>query len=185
MVMSLPQQTAIAACGRASVELARDDWEAAARTASGTMALGESSGNPLVAARARALLGTALGAAGESARAIALLDHAERTFSAFGALREADAVALELRRLGRRRQRRPRARYRTTNIGGLSARERQVAVLVAAGKRNRDVAAALFVSEKTVESHLARIYDKLGVNSRAALASIVATEPVTEARDRV
>ena len=48
--------------------------------------------------------------------------------------------------------------------------------LVAAGKRNRDVAAALFLSEKTVESHLARIYDKLGVRSRAALATIIAGE---------
>ena len=45
---------------------------------------------------------------------------------------------------------------------------------MASGKRNREVAAALFLSEKTVESHLARIYDKLGVRSRAALATILA-----------
>ena len=58
--------------------------------------------------------------------------------------------------------------------GALSPREAEIATLVAAGKRNRDVAAALFLSEKTVESHLARIYDKLGVHSRAALATIIA-----------
>jgi DNA-binding NarL/FixJ family response regulator len=41
---------------------------------------------------------------------------------------------------------------------------------VAAGKTNRDVASTLFLSEKTVESHLARIYSKLDVHSRSALS---------------
>jgi DNA-binding CsgD family transcriptional regulator len=58
----------------------------------------------------------------------------------------------------------------------LSPRELEVAMLVAAGRRNREVAAALFLSEKTIESHLARIYDKLGVRSRAALATILAAD---------
>jgi DNA-binding NarL/FixJ family response regulator len=53
---------------------------------------------------------------------------------------------------------------------------------VAQGKRNREVAAALFVSEKTVESHLARIYDKLGVRSRAALASILSNREMSPTR---
>jgi len=56
-------------------------------------------------------------------------------------------------------------------------------MLVAAGKRNREVAAALFLSEKTVESHLARIYDKLGVRSRAALATILAGDDYAPAGD--
>ena len=61
-------------------------------------------------------------------------------------------------------------------MAGLSSREREVAARVASGKTNREVAAALFLSEKTIGSHLARIYDKLGVHSRAALAAIVARE---------
>jgi DNA-binding NarL/FixJ family response regulator len=44
----------------------------------------------------------------------------------------------------------------------------QVLRLVAAGKTNRDIAAALFISEKTVARHLSNIFDKLGVSSRAA-----------------
>ena len=68
-------------------------------------------------------------------------------------------------------------------MDALSAREREVAMLVATGKRNREVAAALFLSEKTVESHLARIYDKLGVRSRAALATILAAAGYAPAAD--
>ncbi|MGO1562684.1 two-component system response regulator [Actinomycetales bacterium JB111] len=52
--------------------------------------------------------------------------------------------------------------------GALSAREREVLVLVARGGSNRSIAEALFVSEATVKTHLAHIYDKLGVSDRAA-----------------
>jgi FixJ family two-component response regulator len=48
-----------------------------------------------------------------------------------------------------------------------------VAELAASGMTNRDVAAALFISPKTVESNLARIYRKLGINSRAELGRLV------------
>ena len=53
---------------------------------------------------------------------------------------------------------------------GLTAAERRVATLVAAGRTNREVAAALFLGERTVASHLTRIYAKLGVRSRTELA---------------
>ena len=52
----------------------------------------------------------------------------------------------------------------------LSDREREVAELVAQGMKNREVAAELFLSHKTVERHLARIFDKLGVSSRVGVA---------------
>jgi len=52
----------------------------------------------------------------------------------------------------------------------LTAAERRVAGLVAADASNRDAAAALFVSVRTVETHVASIYRKLGVRTRAELA---------------
>jgi DNA-binding CsgD family transcriptional regulator len=56
-------------------------------------------------------------------------------------------------------------------MGGLTAREREVARLVAAGKSNRAIAAELVVSERTVESHVTNILGKLGFTSRAQIAA--------------
>jgi DNA-binding CsgD family transcriptional regulator len=53
---------------------------------------------------------------------------------------------------------------------GLTAAERRVAMLVAEGRTNREVAAALFLGERTVETHLSHVYAKLGVRSRTELA---------------
>src|SRR5919197_1552185 len=58
----------------------------------------------------------------------------------------------------------------------LSTREREVAEQVAAGKTNRAIADALFLSQKTVESHLARIYDKIDARSRVTLAALITRE---------
>jgi ATP/maltotriose-dependent transcriptional regulator MalT len=172
---SLPQRTATAVCARAAVLLAGDDAEGAVAAAREAIPLADSTGNPLLGARARALLGSALRRMGELDRAIPELEYAERTLSEAGALREADAAAQELRRLGWRGPRRARGGAGGRGLA-LTPRELEVAGLVASGKRNRQVAAALFLSEKTVESHLARIYDKLGVRTRAALATILAAD---------
>jgi DNA-binding CsgD family transcriptional regulator len=56
----------------------------------------------------------------------------------------------------------------------LTPGEQQVAELAALGMRNRDVAAALFISPKTVDSNLARIYRKLDIHSRAELGRLMA-----------
>jgi ATP/maltotriose-dependent transcriptional regulator MalT len=173
---SLPQRTANALVGRAAALLAGERPADAAASAEEAMALARVAGNPLLGARAQALFGTALGRLGERDRAVAELETAERALFAVGALGAADGAAQELRRLGLRKPRRARPASAGKATGPLSAREREVATLVAAGNRNRDVAATLFLSEKTVESHLARIYDKLGVRSRAALAGIIAGE---------
>jgi ATP/maltotriose-dependent transcriptional regulator MalT len=173
---SLPQRTATALSASAAVLLARADPAGAIEKAREAIALAASAGNPLLSARARAVEGTAHGHRGETQEGIAELAQAERTLLECGAMREANAAARELRRLGHRRPRRIRAAPRGTRRDALSPRETEIATLVAEGKRNRDVAAALFLSEKTVESHLARIYDKVGVHSRAALAAIIARE---------
>ena len=109
------------------------------------------------------------------------LEQAESVLSARGARREADAAVRALRHLGRRVSRRARSPAKRAGLAQLSAREREVADRVASWSTNREVAAAVFLSEKTIGSHLARIYDKLGVHSRAALAAIVARE--TDPRD--
>jgi len=70
---------------------------------------------------------------------------------------------------GRRRIRSPDAVWHV----GLSNRQRQVAQCVVQGSSNRDIAAALEISEKTVEKHVSHIFRKLGFTSRAQLAVYV------------
>ena len=55
--------------------------------------------------------------------------------------------------------------------------ERRVAELAASGLTNRDVAARLFMSPKTVEAHLSRVYRKLGIRSRAELGARMSDQP--------
>jgi DNA-binding CsgD family transcriptional regulator len=55
--------------------------------------------------------------------------------------------------------------------GALTETERRVAELAASGMTNREVAAALFISPKTVDANLSRVYRKLGVESRAELGA--------------
>jgi ATP/maltotriose-dependent transcriptional regulator MalT len=178
---SLPQQVAAVSCARAQVMLARGDSKAAVTAARDAVSRFGRAGNPVLSARARATAGAALAAAGDREAAKGELLHAESVLSAAGAAREGAGAVRALRRLGHRVPRRVPAPTRGTGLVGLSARERQVAGRVASGDTNREVAAALFLSEKTIGSHLARIYDKLGVHSRAALAAIVARE--TDPRD--
>ncbi|MCC7077927.1 MAG: AAA family ATPase [Acidimicrobiia bacterium] len=65
------------------------------------------------------------------------------------------------------------SRPQSTCDGELTPAERRVADAVARGLSNRSVAEALFLSPKTVEGHLARIYRKLGIHSRTALANVI------------
>ena len=80
-------------------------------------------------------------------------------FEQLGAATWIERARAELGRIGGR-----------TREEGLTAAERRVAALVAEGRTNREVAAALFLGERTVETHLSHVYAKLGVRSRAELA---------------
>jgi DNA-binding CsgD family transcriptional regulator len=80
-------------------------------------------------------------------------------FEQLGAATWAEKARSELGRIGGRRREE-----------GLTPAERRVAVLVAEGRTNREVAAALFLTERTVASHLSHVYAKLGVRSRTELA---------------
>jgi DNA-binding CsgD family transcriptional regulator len=116
--------------------------------------------------RARALL--ALGVAGRRARqkraARESIEAALAGFEQLGAASWVEKAHDELGRIGGR-----------TREDGLTAAERRVATLVAEGRTNREVAAALFLGERTVASHLTHIYAKLGVRSRTELARKVQT----------
>jgi len=74
-------------------------------------------------------------------------------------------VSVDATRLGRTPQ------PAREDLGGLTAREREVAILIAQGQSNRAIAAALVVGVKTVEAHTSRILTKLGFSSRAQVAA--------------
>ena len=89
------------------------------------------------------------------------------------ALRRAHELATEMGHrplLARRSSRSCRGSPRNDPARELTATERRVADLIADGATNRDAAAALFVSVRTIETHVASIYRKLGVRTRAELA---------------
>jgi DNA-binding CsgD family transcriptional regulator len=128
-------------------------------------------GGRVAEARSRIVAGRALAMADQRDDAIRELQRAEAALTMCGAVRFADEAARELRRLGRRVT---RSGHGATGSFGLSARELEVARLVTAGRTNREIAAALFISQKTVESHLSNVFAKLGVTSRAAVAGVLA-----------
>jgi DNA-binding NarL/FixJ family response regulator len=127
----------------------------------------------LDAERARIIVGRALAARSKPDLAVAELRRAQAAFETRGARPLARLAATERRRLAAYAAR-SRVGNSGTGVGTLTDREKQVAYLVAEGQTNRQIARQLQVTEKTVEMHLSKIFAKLGVSSRAAVASAVA-----------
>ena len=155
-----PWGIASATRGRALLEAARGNLDAALERANEAVRLSESLGQPIELGRAQLVAGTIARRAGRRSEARAHLGSAVETFERLGArLWRAQAEA-ELGRIS----------GRAPSTGGLTPTEERVAALVAEGLTNQEVAARLFVTVRTVETNLTRIYQKLGVRSRTELS---------------
>jgi DNA-binding CsgD family transcriptional regulator len=149
-----------------------------AQTAAGLLERGEDSVGRL---REAAALLTEAGAPIARSRALAHLGaavrRAGRPVDARGVLREAIAAAdgagaIAVARAGRDELRLAGGRAPAASAGdGLTPSERRVAERAAEGESNRDIAAALFLTVKSVEWHLGNTYRKLGIRGRGELAA--------------
>jgi DNA-binding CsgD family transcriptional regulator len=119
----------------------------------------EEVGDPFGTARALLGLGIVRRRARKKRDAREAIQAALDGFEELGAATWVEKARGELGRIGGR-----------TREEGLTPAEGRVAALVAEGRTNREVAAALFVTERTVASHLSHVYAKLGVRSRTELA---------------
>jgi len=172
--LQLPMAGAWADRAAAAVALHAGDAAGAAGRALAAAEAADEVGAPVEAALSRTLAGRALAQAGEPERASTELQRAARELDACGALRYRDETERELRKLGHRIHRRTRpGKTDGTGIESLTQRELQVARLVVDRKTNPEIAAELFLSQKTVETHLRNIFRKIDVSSRVALARAV------------
>jgi DNA-binding CsgD family transcriptional regulator len=121
---------------------------------------------PLERARCQADLGAALRRAGHRREARGILAEALDVAARAGAAPLAAHAEQELRATGAR----PR-RAVLSGADALTASERRVAAMAAEGHSNPEIAQRLFVTRRTVETHLTSVYRKLGVRSRAELAA--------------
>jgi DNA-binding NarL/FixJ family response regulator/RecA/RadA recombinase len=178
-------EAAFANRARAAVLLAAGaDAADAARVALGAAERAQAAGAPVETGRCRIIAARGLVAAGRRAEAVAELEQARDEFARVGAAGYQAEAERALRRLGRRTARHPSTATRGhRGLQSLTDGEREVAVLIRRGHTNREIAAAIFVSEKTVERYVTRIFAKLGVSRRTELAARVAaeTEPLSGA----
>jgi DNA-binding NarL/FixJ family response regulator len=148
-----PALSAAALSTRGRVQLASDDSAASATLRRAADAWRELD-VPYEVATARMLQGVACRRAGDDDGAAASIGAAQAIFERLGATPESEPA--------------PSASESRPLPMGLTEREAEVLRLVATGKTNKDVAAVLFLSEKTVSRHLSNIFTKIGVSSRAA-----------------
>jgi DNA-binding CsgD family transcriptional regulator len=144
---------------RGLVAAARGDVSEAASLLERAVTQHETVGDDFGRARARLALGVVFRRKRQKRAARDAIGAALGEFERLGAASWSEKAGAELGRIGGR-----------TRVEGLTPAEQRVAALVVQGRTNREVAAALFLGERTVETHLSHIYAKLGVRSRTELA---------------
>jgi DNA-binding CsgD family transcriptional regulator len=140
----------------------------------------EKAGRPLFAAAALEAAGAAAGAAGRTDVSVRATRRAAERYEHPGAAGDARRARRQLRAVGGRAGARGTRRRPVAGWSSLTPSEQAVAALVAEGLANAEIAARLYVSKRTVETHISRLYLKLQVTTRVGIARMVrdATEPV-------
>jgi DNA-binding CsgD family transcriptional regulator len=156
----LPWSTAMAGRCHGLLKAAEGDMPAAVEVLQQVLAHHEPLPMPFENARTRLLLGSVLRRSGHRNDARRELEAAAAVFAQLGTPIQAEQARAELASVG----------GWPSRGGALTPAEERIATLVAAGQTNREVASTLFMSVRTVESHLGRIYRKLGIRSRTELA---------------
>ena len=154
-VLRAPLLRALAATADGRVLLAHGEAQSALSRLRTAASLWLELGAPYEVARVRAEIGTACHALGDADGAALEAGSARAAFAQLGA-------APDVARL-----------QPSGSVNVLSARETEVIRLIAAGESNRQIAAALVISERTVERHVSNIFGKLGITSRAAATAYV------------
>jgi DNA-binding CsgD family transcriptional regulator len=151
--------SAAAAQARGLVELAAGNWQASLASLRPAAEQWRHLAAPYESARARELVGRACSGLGDEDSARLELEAARQTFARLGA-------ATDLARIEGRS-----GHDGASDQHELTKRELEVLRLLSAGETNREIAAGLVVSIRTVDRHVSNIYAKLGVSSRAAATS--------------
>lgn len=155
-----PWARAMAGRCRGLMEAARGHRTEAVDAFEGALLQHDRAGIPFERARTLLAFGQVLRRSAQRARAASVLGEARGLFEEVGAGRWSERAGAELRRIGRR----------PAVSGALTETERQVAELAASGLSNREIGERAFLTIKSVEANLTRVYRKLGIRSRGGLA---------------
>jgi DNA-binding NarL/FixJ family response regulator/tetratricopeptide (TPR) repeat protein len=182
--LGLPLPRAWADRAASAVAFGAGEVRTAADLALRSAQVADSAGAPIEAALSRILAGRALAAAGDREGAKHELKLAATALDSFGAQRYRDTAERQLRQLGHHIHRRSRpGATESTGVNALTQRELEIARRIVDRQTNRQIAEELFLSPKTVETHIRNIFAKLGAESRVEVARMVErADRLSEAR---